>query len=145
MHSTNRPRTPDTPTACMTLLFSFTISPVASNSHPLYVFLSLSSSLHCCFSFSPLHSRFISFDSRKGLYCIENMGSATLDASHIKSLVATLGSTLQDPDTLDEAGRIAALEVAKSLTDALEPPQNGIAQMWLMVSLPRICLPTKSS
>ena len=73
------------------------------------------------------------------------MGSATLDASHIKSLVATLGSTLQDPDTLDEAGRNAALEVAKSLTDALEPPQNAIPQMWLMVSLPRICLLMQSS
>ena len=73
------------------------------------------------------------------------MGSATLDASHIKSLVATLGSTLQDPNTLDEAGRIAALEAAKSLTDALEPPQNAIPQMWLMVSLLRTYLPTQLS
>ena len=71
------------------------------------------------------------------------MGSATLDASHIKSLVATLGSALQDPNALDAAGRITALETAKSLTDALEPPQNAIPQMWLMVRLLRTYLPTQ--
>ena len=71
------------------------------------------------------------------------MGSATLDASHIKSLVATLGSALKDPNALDEPGRIAALKAAKSLTEALEPPQNAIPQMWLMVSLPSIYLPTQ--
>ncbi|KAM0798258.1 S-adenosyl-L-methionine-dependent methyltransferase [Usnea florida] len=60
------------------------------------------------------------------------MDSATLDASHIKSLVAALGSTLQDPNTLDEAGRVTALEAAKSLTDALEFPQNAIPLMLLM-------------
>ena len=69
------------------------------------------------------------------------MGSATLDASHIKSLVATLGSTLRDPSTLDEAERIAALEAAKRLTDTLEPPQSAISQLWLMVSLLRSHLP----
>ena len=87
----------------------------------------------------------ISFDLRKSLYLIENMDHATFDALHIKSLVANLESALQDPSTLDEAGRITALEAAKSLTDALEPPQNAIPQMWLMVSLPRICLPTQLS
>ena len=52
------------------------------------------------------------------------MDNTPLNTLHIKSLVAPLGSALQDPNALDEAGRITALEAAKSLTDALEPPQK---------------------
>lgn len=68
------------------------------------------------------------------------MGSATFDASHIKSLTADVNSTLQDPSTLDEEGRVSAFAAAKRLADALETPQDAITQQWLMVSLSRVIL-----
>ena len=64
------------------------------------------------------------------------MGTGIFNALHVKSLAADLQSALQDPSTLDEAGKNAAFIAAKKLTDALETPQNAITQQWIMVNSP---------
>lgn len=63
------------------------------------------------------------------------MGPVKIDAMHVKSLAAELNSALQDPSTLDEAGRAAACKAAKRLTDALETPINAFLQQGVLVSL----------
>ncbi len=72
------------------------------------------------------------------------MCSPTLDALHIKSLVAELNSTLEDPVTLNEAGRITAITAAKRLTQALETPEDAITQQLVTVSLSEIILQTSN-
>lgn len=72
------------------------------------------------------------------------MGSPTLDALHIKSLVAELNSALEEPGILDEADRITAIAAAKRLTQALETPEDAITQQLVTVSLSKVILQTSS-